>query len=349
MLTGNKDTDKLVLERMDDKTLINTMATNPALLRIGEVVFRDRLRNNYPYLFQKKPVFENYRRYYLRMMYYIFKLKEDFNIDYVPVPSFDPEGLYRGLSLTFKTKSGKLIKHTFDRDHKKYLIPYYAELGNEDIMRRYVDDASSSSQRRQNRYILLENLIKNKNINLYEKLNAEWNLENPKMFEYAVQTKDKDIIQYFLAKFQNADSLFYYGALGAAAVGSLEMLEYMRELFPDEEEEDDDYLNIIAHAIQHGQLDFVRSFLTYENKDFLIDIIPYVIVTTKLDFIPEHKAKQILSLILDYYLEHGGTKSKFFKKLSYKEEYFYQDLDPSLVKFFKAKFNGNSVNLSMLF
>src|SRR5665647_503572 len=130
MLTGHKDTDKLVLENMDDKTLMNSMVSNKSLLKIGEGIFKERLKNNYPYLYEKKPFLESYRSYYLRMMYYLGKLREIFGVDYIPVPSFDPEGVYRGFKNVF-TDDGKLTEN-FAKYHVQYLIPYYAELGDEE-------------------------------------------------------------------------------------------------------------------------------------------------------------------------------------------------------------------------
>jgi hypothetical protein len=92
--TQLKDTDRLILEAVDDRTLLDVLKVNRNLLILGEDAFKKRMQLKYPVLVKSKPYGKKWTKYYLDMIYYINKLKEDYNIDYIPVSSFDPAGYY---------------------------------------------------------------------------------------------------------------------------------------------------------------------------------------------------------------------------------------------------------------
>jgi hypothetical protein len=61
MITNQRDTDRLVLQNMDDRTLLNAMKANKSLFKMGEDIFKERLKTRYPFLYARKPFLESYR------------------------------------------------------------------------------------------------------------------------------------------------------------------------------------------------------------------------------------------------------------------------------------------------
>lgn len=101
--TDVKDVDHLISEAADDETLLKLLQVNRNLLTVGEKAFRDRMMKRYPVLASLKdnkdinPEDITWAKYYLKMTYYINKLKEKYNIDYIDVSSFEPAGFLKML------------------------------------------------------------------------------------------------------------------------------------------------------------------------------------------------------------------------------------------------------------
>lgn len=133
-LSGLRDTDRLILSAVpDDETLLNLMKTNKFLLKEGERIFENRMKNAYPMLASKKPPLEKWSRYYLRNMYYINLIKEKYDIPYIPVNSFVPQQIWESLE-------NDMAKHNHLEEarvmkwiliyRRKLLLKLYAELGD---------------------------------------------------------------------------------------------------------------------------------------------------------------------------------------------------------------------------
>ena len=97
--TGNKDTDKIILSKLDDKDLLSILSTNKYLSTLPDDSFwRNRLYRKYPN-YEKE---ENWKETYLTTVYYIDKLKRDFNFIYT---SGDPKYVYDFLDRLRKIKA----------------------------------------------------------------------------------------------------------------------------------------------------------------------------------------------------------------------------------------------------
>ena len=102
--SGIKDVDRKILEKLDDKDLLSILLTNKYLNKIlDERFWRNRLIQRYPgaISFKKEEKEEGaghtqtWKRYYLTTVYYVNKLKREFNYDYI---SGDPEFYYQMVS-----------------------------------------------------------------------------------------------------------------------------------------------------------------------------------------------------------------------------------------------------------
>jgi len=83
MFTGNKDVDKMILENIpDEKSFLSLCLTNKYLYNLcDEDMFRKRIMRKYKAaLFYHKN--ESYKKFYLKLMYFIDKLKEEYNFDF---------------------------------------------------------------------------------------------------------------------------------------------------------------------------------------------------------------------------------------------------------------------------
>ena len=85
-LTWNKDVDKEILLRLDDKTLLNFCKTS----KYGNILCQDenfwirKINSKYPLLKEFKHDNETWKQLFIRMTYYIAKLDEEFGIPYIP-------------------------------------------------------------------------------------------------------------------------------------------------------------------------------------------------------------------------------------------------------------------------
>lgn len=202
--TQLKDTDRLILLEVDDRTLLEILKVNKNLLSLGEETFKKRMELRYPVLAKLKPSSDKWAKYYLDMVYYINKLKEDYGIDYIPVSSFDPLEYY-----FFKT-NGKLFYAATENVHISEIL---AELGDEKRIRDWMNKKPTYKD------IVLAFLLKYKNIPLFEKLyvpekndqtyNFKQTYTIPKRWlflEEAAESGDASIITYVMTHFPRVES-----------------------------------------------------------------------------------------------------------------------------------------------
>jgi hypothetical protein len=90
----NKDVDREILQRLEDRDLFNTLLTNKYSYDItnNDNFWRNRLLLKYPVTIPYKPENFNWKDYYLSVVYYIDKLKKEKNFDF---KEGDPRFLYK--------------------------------------------------------------------------------------------------------------------------------------------------------------------------------------------------------------------------------------------------------------
>lgn len=84
-MSGNLDADRLILLELNDRDLINTCNTNRYFRNqvCNELFFLKRLINKYPDTLINKPKNTTYKNWYLKIVFYVAKLKEQFDYDYI--------------------------------------------------------------------------------------------------------------------------------------------------------------------------------------------------------------------------------------------------------------------------
>ena len=95
--SGIKDQDReILLNIQDDKDLLKTCSLNKYLYNevCNDMFFRNRLARTYPDTLKYKPEDMSWKAYFLRVIYYIAKMKEDNEYDYSIFNEGNPEKQY---------------------------------------------------------------------------------------------------------------------------------------------------------------------------------------------------------------------------------------------------------------
>ena len=123
-LTGIKDTDREVLKHVDDKELLRICTINKKTWNevCDDGFLRRRLLNKYPGIEKYKSVNESWKRFFLSAIYYISKLKEDYQFVYT---SGDFENQY----WLFKNKKSDLLFLYAASDDEWSIIKYLIDKG----------------------------------------------------------------------------------------------------------------------------------------------------------------------------------------------------------------------------
>ena len=82
--TGHKDTDREILMELNDRDLLVACSANKYFLNnVCDEKFLKRRFSKYPGIEDYKKDDESWRAFFLNTIYYIAKLKEDFNYNYM--------------------------------------------------------------------------------------------------------------------------------------------------------------------------------------------------------------------------------------------------------------------------
>ena len=334
-ITSLKDTDRVlintVLEAKNDKDLLNLLATNKSLLRLGEEVLKQRMYKTYPILASRKPFFENWRSYYLKTVYYINKLKEEFNVDYIPTPSFDPEGFYNGLHF-MKVSDDNYSTRSINHAKYRYMIFCLAEYGDENMIMKYVDVSNPIYKKD-----LVDALSTYKRLDLLDKILRE----NSQFFDEdavydiifgAGASNDPEYFEYVLNRYRNINDLPEYKIVIKALSGasSIEMINYLFEKYPNSMKKQIVYYtgNKIYGAAKRDNVDFLNNFIVDPS---FIDIFPDEIrrfltnsesngLLLKPSFLSDRKKIEALNALINSYYRTGGTKEMLRKELKLKRK-----------------------------
>ena len=126
MEIGNKDVYEYILNLADDKTTINMLRANPKVFD-NEIFYEKVMRKRYPLLIEFRPPALSWKEFYLRMVYTLAKLEEDYKIPYIPTKGCNPEKL-----LVAKKKYDAALFCAASGDNIP-LIDYFLEKGAENI------------------------------------------------------------------------------------------------------------------------------------------------------------------------------------------------------------------------
>jgi hypothetical protein len=327
--TGGKDTDKYFLESLDDRELFTAMQTNKEYLKLGQDFFKKRMETRYPILSTRKPKNVTWFKYYIDNVFYIYKLKEDYNLDYYNIPSFYPKTIYHRLHYAISPSSlQRLIE---------YNISFLVENGEYEKAIKYLEVYMTAYELRMYKSYFLSQLLRVNNIPLFEKMANEYGFVEPYRYivflEESVKSGKEEVLDYIISHSDLGDSgdIFYSGIEGAIRSGNLETFDYFVKRYP--EEKMDWFLS--DNAMYGENLELFKRFLNkdFENverrKEFLGIMKKYSIINIikegKLDF---------LKYAIEMYKAYGGNMKSLMKNIN---QYFTRVgiLDRDIRKYIK--------------
>lgn len=178
-LTRSRDVDTYLLSQLDDKELFEILLLNKDFLKLGSAFFEKRLKERYPLLLKFKPEKMNYTKYYLSVVYYIAELKEEYDIDYVPAPSFNPKIFYY-----------KLVNNYASLDE---YYGYIGETGDMKLIKEYEDVLDTDS--------LFAGVILSGNLDAVKYLeNKGQAIDELRYLSLAVLSQNEDMENYIFTK-----------------------------------------------------------------------------------------------------------------------------------------------------
>lgn len=121
-----KDVYEYLLNFADDNAIISMLSVNRKFS--DDSFFEKVLKRKYPLLIQFRKENESFRSLFVRMVYYIAKLEEEFNIPYIPANKYDPEKFYKyykdkeeiyneAMQYAFEIEDIKIVKHLMEIGH----------------------------------------------------------------------------------------------------------------------------------------------------------------------------------------------------------------------------------------
>jgi hypothetical protein len=84
-MLNNKDLDVKIMTELNEKDFKSLCIVNKYTQQLcqSDIIYINRLRKNYPHVIQFKPQIMSWKKFYLKALYYILKLKDEYKFDYV--------------------------------------------------------------------------------------------------------------------------------------------------------------------------------------------------------------------------------------------------------------------------
>lgn len=318
-ITGIKDVDLLILQQLEDGEIFNFCLTNKYAnyLCKEENFWYTRILTKYPLLISFKKEEETWRRFYLKMAYYINKIQEKWDVPYIPSSRYNPEIVYlEEEELEEMSEDEKDGNNAYDG-----FILYTGETGDINLVQFLIDKGATtdlsevaSEAAYYNRMPLLNFLLNERdasaesalygaarasNHSLIEYLISKYNITNIDYgFQGAVKANNMKLMKYFIDK---GFKKFNAGLLFAAELGHNEAISFLFSIhnFTTKEK-----IKGLLKAIEFDRLDSVKLLLNEINdskilrsslekavKSGSLDVVIYLVNTySHLDL---HKAYQI--------------------------------------------------------
>lgn len=257
--SGNKDVDRLILEKLNDKDLLKTCKLGKYALELcDENFFRKRLMKDYPDSVKYKND-KSWKNYYLSTIYYVSKMKEEYNFVY---KSGDPKEYWNMLNFKgYVALLFELIGKNKAKDLYEIKIINYPALVNTAFAihgaarNNHKDFIDYLLSQKENQFILnkgLEGATEDNNIELIEFfINKGANSFNESLNIASIQG-NINLIEFFINK--GVDDLNQAMAQ-AAKENRKETVNYLIDKGAD------DYLLAMVGAAQGGNLDMMEDLI----------------------------------------------------------------------------------------
>lgn len=140
-----KDAYLEIARTADDRTIVKMLSVNKKFR--DEKFFKLVFHEKYPLLVKFKKENETWKDFYLRMVMYIAKLKEDFDLDYIPSPKFNPEEFYtyaKSHKRDWQLDAAEYLHEVQDIEFvKKFLLKYAKYIDFDYLIFKEIDNPTN--------------------------------------------------------------------------------------------------------------------------------------------------------------------------------------------------------------
>lgn len=331
MISGLWDIDRCILEKiegLEDASLLNMLCLNKRYHDEVQQLCKKKLPKGLLIQYDKKnkqitkekKKSETYYRFYIRNKYFLKKLKEKYDIDYIDAPSFKPDAMYRSSKIleNVRRKAGLDFNIQDVKKSQFYLLRCHIENGDIDQIDQFVKNVGPNAigVKQFMDTFILECAIE---FNRFEIINKyHLSKENIRMiFERGDENRIRETFSSSCLPLNTLKDLYEAALEGAASWGNLELFNYIKEeyriFFTNTEESMDSKVNILFNAVAHQHYDFFLVYLenNFNNEErpslFLRLIIQYL---ERVVYISQKEANEILMYLIDKYLSCGYRYTK---------------------------------------
>ena len=234
----NKDVYLKIASEMDDKDVLSMLSVNRKFN--DPKFFQQIMIQRYPLLIKFRKENEDWKQLYLRMVTYILKLKEEYDVDYITAPSFNPKRVY----YDFKTQEG-YDPEFFEGYSFNEILKYIGESGNEELIQEAIED---------------------NDLNLEDGVLSGMNY----LLDGIVKGGHVELLRKYGTKFRPG----YFTIKYAVSSGNEDMIRYIENLFKETGKGDEEsaLANKRKGAVESGNLDLVKRY-RYIDKKYLVEPI----------------------------------------------------------------------------
>ena len=246
-LSGIKDVDREILLAMDDEDWLKTRSLNKYLFNIvcDDNFFYKSLFLKYPdtLLYYNVKKDKTYRRYYLKVIYYISKMKEDYNYSYI---SGNPKTQYGIFKFVKKDINNLLIKSSIKGElnlvkeaikrgadiHAKddYALQSASENGHLEVV-KYLVENGADIHAKDERALRLASLNGHLQVVKYlVNLGGNIHIDNERPLIIASYNGDVELVKYLVSVGANIHVDNDAPIKWAAENSALDVVEYLKSL-----------------------------------------------------------------------------------------------------------------------
>ena len=242
-LTGLTDVDRETLKHVDDEDLLKICAINRKTWNsvCDDNFLRRRLSNKYPGIEKYKKVKENWKRFFLRAIYYIAKLKENFEYDYT--------------SGDFKIQHKLLDEY---KENYQSLLTASSRKGELPVV-KYAIEKGADVRGEEN--MALVHAAWKGHLNVVKYLvykGADIHANDDNSLRTAAEHGHLDVVKYLVENGADVQTENDYPLRSAAGNGHLEVVKYLVEHGADASSN-----FAIKYASRNGHLDVVKYFVEH--------------------------------------------------------------------------------------
>jgi hypothetical protein len=334
--------------KSDDKDILNMLSVNR---KFNEPEFFQLVfRNKYPLLEKFKREDQSWKEFYLTMINYIYKLKEEYNFDYVPAPSLNPKYIYNKIKneeLDDESREWIHMEFSGETGDLKYLEKYLQEeylyenllsmvegislSGNlpllQKVLKRY--EITKEETKSLFTFKILTNSLVSDNSDMIKFIKKESsypqkNIDQAEL-EAAIKRNDYEEFLNFLQNFSNSITMNYKEDLALLSVeyNNLKVVKYLSE------EGIGNVGELVNECMIYDREEILKYLLTLKKENFdienLIDLArrydnEYLIEILAKN-LPKYHMYDDTTFLLSWMIEKGKVDENF-KNIVAEKMYF---------------------------